>query len=228
MTTIRRGGRRATAAALSKVGRMENEPADQFHFDPDSYMEMILSEIPAYGELQAATARAAAAVSAKEILELGVGTGETSARLLVVHPEAHLTGIDESPGMLGHARERLPEADLRVGRLEDRLPEGTYDLVVSALAVHHLDDTKKADLFTRVAAQLRPGGRFVLADVIVPEDPSDVVTAIDDDGYYKPSRVEDQIGWLLAAGLSPQVVWTNRDLAVIAADRPKKSLGTLG
>jgi len=199
---------------------MENESADQFHFDPDSYMEMILSEVPAYSELQEATAMAAAAITAKEILELGVGTGETSARLLGVHPGARLTGIDESPGMLGHARQRLPEAHLRVGRLEDRLPEGTYDLVVSALAVHHLDDAAKADLFARVAAQLRPGGRFVLADVVVPEDPGDIVTPIDDDGYDKPSRVEDQLGWLLAAGLSPYVVWTNRDLAVIAADRP--------
>ena len=198
---------------------MGTESADQFHFDPDTYMEMILSEIPAYGALQEATAEAAAAIGAKEILELGVGTGETSVRLLAAHRGVHLTGIDESPAMLGHARKRLPEADLRVGRLEDRLPDGTYDIVVSALAVHHLDDQAKADLFTRVAAQLRPGGRFVLADVVVPEDPGDIVTPIDDDGYDKPSRVEDQLSWLSEAGLSPQVVWQDRDLAVIAADR---------
>jgi hypothetical protein len=34
----------------------------------------------------------------------------------------------------------------------------------------------KADLFARIAARLRPGGRFVLGDVVVPEDPADVVT----------------------------------------------------
>jgi hypothetical protein len=35
---------------------------------------------------------------------------------------------------------RFPAADLRVQRLEDPLPEGSYDLVVSALTIHHLDD----------------------------------------------------------------------------------------
>jgi tRNA (cmo5U34)-methyltransferase len=198
---------------------MENDADDQFHFDPESYMEMILSEIPAYFDLQEATVEATAGVALSRILELGVGTGETSARLVAVHREAHLTGIDESEGMLDHARRRLPGADLRVGRLEDPLPAGTYDLVVSALAVHHLDDQAKADLFARVAAQLRPGGRFVLADVVIPVDPGDIVTPIDDDGYDKPSPVADQIRWLLSAGFSPRVAWTNRDLAVIAADR---------
>ena len=199
---------------------MESEPADQFHFDPETYMEMILSEVPAYRDLQDATAEATAGIAANRILDLGVGTGETSARVLVVHPEAHLVGIDESPEMLDHAQRRLPLADLRVARLEDGLPAGTYDLVVSALAVHHLDDEAKADLFVRVAAQLRPGGRFVLADVIVPEDPDDVVTPVDDDGYDKPSPLAHQIQWLLSAGLSPRATWLHRDLAVIASDRP--------
>jgi tRNA (cmo5U34)-methyltransferase len=122
--------------------------------------------------------------------------------------------------MLEHARRRLPQADLRVGRLEDRLPEGTYDIVVSALAVHHLDDAGKADLFSRVAAQLRPKGRFVLADLVVPDDPADKLTPIDDDGYDKPSSIADQLDWLRAAGFTAQVTWTDRDLVVILADRP--------
>jgi tRNA (cmo5U34)-methyltransferase len=198
---------------------MDNDADDRLHFDPESYMEMILSEIPAYFDLQEATVEATAGVALSRILELGVGTGETSALLVAVHPEAHLTGIDESESMLDHARGRLPGADLRVGRLEDPLPAGTYDLVVSALTVHHLDDEAKADLFARVAAQLRPGGRFVLADVVIPVDPDDMVTPVDDDGYDKPSPVADQIRWLTSAGLSPRVAWTHRDLAVIAADR---------
>ena len=54
---------------------------------------------------------------------------------------------------------------------QDPLPEGPFDVVVSALAVHHLDGAEKADLFQRVTASLAPGGRFVLGDVVVPEDP---------------------------------------------------------
>jgi SAM-dependent methyltransferase len=77
------------------------------------------------------------------------------------------------PGQAGlDCREYLfAAADLRVSRLEDPLPGGNFDLVVSALAVHHLDGAGKADLFARVAARLRPGGRFVFGDVVVSDDP---------------------------------------------------------
>jgi SAM-dependent methyltransferase len=57
----------------------------------------------------------------------------------------------------------LAAADLRVSCLHDSLPQGDFDLVESALAVHQLDGAGKADLFARVADRLQPGGRFVLA-----------------------------------------------------------------
>jgi len=87
-----------------------------------------------------------------------------------------VVGIDESDTMLEHARRLLPHADFRVGRLEEELPTGPFDVVVSALAVHHLDVPHKADLFVRVAGIVTPGGRFVLSDVIAHDDPGDVVT----------------------------------------------------
>src|SRR5207248_8040253 len=119
------------------------------------------------------------------------------------------------------ARRALERFDVRLGRgrLEDPLPPGPFDLVVSALAVHHLDAAGKQSLFGRVAGTLRPGGRFVLADVVVPEDPADAVTPIDDDGYDKPDSVGDQLDWLACAGLRARVHWASRDLAVIVAER---------
>ena len=174
---------------------MVNGPdGKQFHFDPASYLETIRAEVPAYDELQDAVAEATAGSHAEWVLELGVGTGETSKRVLELHPEAELVGIDESAEMLAVASGNVA-ADLRVSRLEEPLPEGNFDLVVSALAVHHLDGAGKADLFARVAARLRPGGRFVLGDVVVPEDPDDVVTPID--GVHdQPSTIDDQLRWL--------------------------------
>src|SRR5439155_8133229 len=109
----------------------------------------------------------------RRILDLGAGTGETAVGVLSVYPDAQLIGIDESEPMLTHARRRIPRADLRVSRLEDPLPTGPFDLVVSALAIHHLAGPGKADLFQRVGAELAPGARVVLGDVIVPEDPND-------------------------------------------------------
>ena len=186
---------------------MLNRPrGNQFHFDPATYLGTIRTEVPAYDELQDAVADATAGIQADRVLELGVGTGETSRRVLDLHPEAELVGIDESAEMLAAASINVTAADLRVSRLQDALPEGNFDLVVSALAVHHLDGAGKADLFVRVAARLRPGGRFVLGDVVVPDDSADVVTPID--GVYdQPSTVDDQVRWLAAAGFSAEVVW---------------------
>jgi tRNA (cmo5U34)-methyltransferase len=191
--------------------------AEQFHFDPATYLNMMLAEVPAYRDLQYHVADATRGIDAGSVLELGVGTGETASAVLAVHPGARLVGIDESEPMLARARERFPAADLRVQRLEDPLPEGSYDLVVSALTVHHLDAAGKADLFRRVRGRLRPGGRFVLADVVIPDDPRDVVTPVDSP-YDKPSRVADQLGWLREAGLRPAVRWHEKDLVVVAAD----------
>jgi tRNA (cmo5U34)-methyltransferase len=197
---------------------MANRPdGGQFHFDPASYLQTIRKEVPAYDELQNAVAEATAGIQVERVLELGVGTGETSRRVLDLHPEAEFVGIDESAEMLSAASEDVAGADLRVSRLEDPLPEGRFDLVVSALAVHHLDGAGKADLFARVADRLRPGGRFVLGDVVVPDNSADAVTPID--GVYdQPSTIGDQVRWLAAAGLDAEVVWVRQDLAVMVAD----------
>jgi tRNA (cmo5U34)-methyltransferase len=189
----------------------------QFHFHPDEYIALMESELPDYDRLQDETAVATGA-GARRLLELGTGTGETALRVLARHAGASLTGIDVSEDMLAVARERLPAADLRVARLEDPLPDGPFDLVFSALAIHHLDAAGKADLFARVAGVLEPGGRFVIGDVVVPDDPADAVTPLSPD-YDLPSPVADQLGWLAAAGLAASLIWSARDLAVIAATR---------
>lgn len=189
----------------------------QFHFDPETYLSMIRGDVARYDELQDATVRASEGVTAATILELGTGTGETSQRMLARHRGARLVGIDASEAMLAVAREALTGADLRVQRLEDPLPEGPFDLVFSALAVHHLDAPGKRDLFARVAAVLRPGGRFALADVIVPTDPANAQIPLSQD-FDRPDRLDDQLAWLAAAGFNAQTTWTADDLAVVAAD----------
>lgn len=188
----------------------------QFHFRPDRYLELMHEELPRYEELQDETARATAGVETRTILELGVGTGETSRRLLALHASARLVGIDASAEMLAAAD--LPGADLRVARLEEPLPDGPFDLVVSALAVHHLDRDGKRDLFARIAEVLPRGGVFVLADVVVPERPEDAVAPLSPD-YDLPDRLDDQLAWLREAGFDAQATWVHGDLAVVRAVR---------
>jgi tRNA (cmo5U34)-methyltransferase len=192
----------------------------QFHWDPDGYLELIRQEVPDYERLQAETAAASRGVAPRLILELGTGTGETTRRILAVHPRARLHGIDSSKEMLAAANDTLSSENvlLELGRIEHPLPPGPFGLVVSALAVHHLDAAGKQTLFRNVADILAPGGRFVLADVVIPDDPTDIVTPIDE-GYDIPDSVADQLEWLERSGLGAAVRWTHRDLAVLVADK---------
>jgi tRNA (cmo5U34)-methyltransferase len=193
---------------------------DDYHFKPETYLEWAREDIPAYDELQDEVARATAGVEARRILELGTGTGETARRVLEAHPEARLVGLDVNPEMLAEAHASLPAAQVETlvaQTLQDPLPAGPFDLVMSALAVHHLDSQEKRSLFARVHEALRPDGRFVLGDVVVSEQPEDAEIELSE-GYDKPDTVEDQLAWLADAGFDVRVTWARKDLAVFSAD----------
>jgi tRNA (cmo5U34)-methyltransferase len=207
--------RRQGTGVPSTFGAM----AGQWHFDADTYLAMVRAEIPAYDRLQDLTAEATADLDARTILDLGSGTGLTATCVLARHPRAELTGVDMSPDMLAHANLAVPEAMFVEGRLEDPLPVGPFDLVVSAFAVHHLSSDGKAALFPRVFAALRPGGRFVLCDVVVPTAPVPVPVPLEV-GVDLPDTVAAQLAWLRDAGFTASVTYENGDLAVLRADRP--------
>ena len=188
-----------------------------FEWNPETYLAEMLAEIPGYEELQTAVAEATAGLEPSTVLELGTGTGETALRVLTQHPNARWTGIDASAAMLARARERLPDADLHLARLEDPLPRGPFDLVVSVLAVHHLDGDAKRDLFTRIA---QVSDNFVLGDVVVPENPEDAKIEIDWE-HDLPSSVADQLEWLQAAGFDANATYVRTDLAVLRCRKPE-------
>ncbi|GGC43224.1 class I SAM-dependent methyltransferase [Brevibacterium sediminis] len=191
-----------------------------FEWDPETYLALMAEEIPDYPRLQTEVAAAAATGAPTSILDLGIGSGLTAQRVLEALPEAKLLGVDASSEMLAAAEATLdPERTrLQSGRLEEPLPDGPFDLVMSMLAVHHLDGPGKADLFARIASVLETGGRFVLGDLVVPADPADVVTPIDwiDD---TPSSLDEQLTWLAEAGLTTHMHWQHRDLAVVVAQK---------
>jgi L-threonylcarbamoyladenylate synthase len=192
----------------------------QYHFDAATYDEMIQGDIPAYHELQRQL-ELASGDGARRMLELGTGTGETAGRLLRRHPDATLVGIDVSDAMLAVARDRLDQerASLVIARLEDPLPDGPFDLVASALAVHHLPSADKRALFAQVRSALAAGGRFVLADVILPVNPAHATLPLTP-GFDQPDTLSDLIVWLAEAGFEVSVGWTDRDLAVLVGHVP--------
>lgn len=178
----------------------------QLHWDPDTYLETIRSEVPRYDELQAETI-AAIPFAPRRVLELGVGTGETARRLLERHPEAQLTGLDSSAEMVFRTRELPGVSEVRLARMEDPLPDGPWDLVISVLSVHHLDAAGKRDLFRRVREHSRA---LVIGDVV--EVPAERRVAPLEEGFDMPSPASDQAEWC-----NGEVVWEADDLAVIRA-----------
>jgi tRNA (cmo5U34)-methyltransferase len=177
--------------------------------------------VPLYDRLQDEVVRASAEIRAARILDLGAGTGETTRRCLAAHPGARVTLIDASAALLHIARRELGSAaDCRLGRLEDPLPAGRFDLIVSTLAVHHLESRRKADLFARVAARLDPGGRFVLGDVVITNRPVSKAAPLDPAIDF-PETVADQLQWLRQAGLRADCRWADADLAVLVAMSPE-------
>jgi tRNA (cmo5U34)-methyltransferase len=192
------------------------------HFQPDSYPEHVRSRVPQYDELQQAVADATDATAATRILDLGAGTGETARRALEKHPGARVVLVDASAEMLAAAREALAADCIErivVRRLEEPLPNGPFDLVVSALAIHHLESASKRVLFRRIGEVLAGGGRFVMADVFVPDDPERAATSASSPLDH-PDRLDVQLRWLSEAGLEPRVVWTSGEFAVVTGERP--------
>jgi tRNA (cmo5U34)-methyltransferase len=175
----------------------------QFHSRPETYLEEIRAEVPRYDELQEEAVKALP-FAPRRVLELGIGTGETTRRLLDAHPEAEVSGLDSSPEMVFRAREQL--ADVRLARMEDPLPDGPWDLVISVLSVHHLTDEQKRTLFRRVREQSRS---LVIGDVVKAERR----VAPIEPGVDFPDSAAD-----LAAWCGGEVVWKADDLAVVRAD----------
>jgi tRNA (cmo5U34)-methyltransferase len=170
-----------------------------------------------YDRAQQEVAHASAEIEVSRLLDLGVGTGETTRRCLEAHPAARAVCLDELQDKLDAAAQMLGgRADLRLGRFQDPLPEGPFELIVSAFALHHVDAASKADLFPRVAERLSEGGRFVLADVIEPQVPVSEPTPLDR-AHSIVSRADELLDGLRAAGFQPEVRWAEHDLVVIAA-----------
>lgn len=103
------------------------------------------------------------------ILDIGAGTGLLAALFLEKYPPASLTLMDISENMLNIARERFSgrtglvyrSVDYRYGDLG-----GPYDIICSALSIHHLEHDEKQDLYRRIYAALNPRGVFVNAEQV--------------------------------------------------------------
>ncbi|WP_067137066.1 class I SAM-dependent methyltransferase [Microtetraspora malaysiensis] len=130
----------------------------------------VMAEIGFAGRRRRVFAQVAALTGARpgdRILDVGCGTGYLS-RVLAprVGPDGHVTGVDPSPPMVGHARGRAPRnCSYRVGEGQDLpFPDASFDVVVSTLAVHHMPNAARGTAIGEMFRVLRPGGRLLIAE----------------------------------------------------------------
>lgn len=154
---------------------MTNATTAMFNDNAASYSRRRL--VPCYDAFYGAALRTLELAEPGElrtVLDLGTGTGALAARIASAHPDAQLTLLDGAPAMVEKAAATLGAraAAAVVQDFADPLPLGPFDAVVSALAIHHLDDPAKASLYARAHDVLRPGGVLVNADQIVGATPA--------------------------------------------------------
>jgi len=107
------------------------------------------------------------------LLDLGCGTGASTAALLGVAPNATIVGVDGSAGMLGAAREKSWPANVAFvqARAED-LPaalaeaglEQPFDGILAAYLVRNVAEPDRDAMLASLTAVLRPGGRLAVVD----------------------------------------------------------------
>lgn len=185
--------------------------------DPARVSDYLAREIP-HRDLAEQLLLEALPADLGSFLDLGTGAG----RLLVLvrerHPEARAIATDVSQPMLARARDRF-QADNSIALIEHDMAaplsaidgldgHASLDAVVSALAVHHLEDDRKRSLFSEIHALLRPGGVFANLDLTT--SPTTAVHArfreaigrVEDDPADRLADSCEQLAWLREAGFA--------------------------
>jgi SAM-dependent methyltransferase len=96
-----------------------------------------------------------------DMLDLGCGEAEIAADLLAKGAQSY-TGIEPAEKMVRLAQEKNPQCRIELGTMEAwDYPSHAYDLVISRLALHYVDDFQ--GVFAKVHQSLKPNGRFVFS-----------------------------------------------------------------
>ncbi|MBE8998586.1 class I SAM-dependent methyltransferase [Nostoc sp. LEGE 12447] len=181
-----------------------------------------------------------------KVLDLGAGTGLYSGMVQSVFPNAEFTLLDLAPEMLEKAKLRFSKMGkfpkILIGDYIDTDLGDSYDLIISALSIHHLSDFEKELLYQRIYDVLNPGGIFVNADQVLGKTPDleklyrqhwldsirakgiskeDLKAAQKRMEYDRMATLEIQLHWLEAAGFQNVDCWyKNFSFAVFGGYRP--------
>lgn len=179
-----------------------------------------------------------------KVLDLGAGTGLFSSMVSQKYPNAEFTLVDLSEKMLKVAEERFMEIENktilhRMSYTDQPLP-GQFDLIISALSIHHLTSYEKQQLFSDIYRHLNPGGIFINADQVLGETEnidniykSNWIKSVKNSGVTKEtldaalermkedkmSTLKDQLFWLKDNNFKDVNCWYKRFNFVVFSGR---------
>lgn len=161
----------------------------------------------------------------KRVLDLGCGDGKVMAMI-----GGSGVAVDFSPHMLEQARARFhaDEVDVVEHNLNAPLPDlGTFDLVVSAFAIHHSSHERKRRLYEEVFDVVEPGGMFANLEHVASATERlhteflELIGSPEEDPSNKLLDIETQLRWLREIGfVEVECFWKWRELALLAGRKP--------
>ena len=172
-------------------------------------------------------------LSVQRVLDLGSGDGRLLELVLRARPHARGVAVDFSPPMLEQLKARFgsaSRADVVDHNLDVPLPFlGTFDVVVSSFAIHHLEHERKRHLYEEIWAVLEPGGVFCNLEHVASASPyahaqfleAMGITAGEEDPSNKLLDVHTQLEWLRGIGfVDLDCSWKWRELALLVGRKP--------
>ena len=149
---------------------MENKVKDHFEEEAVEYDDIIIKLIPYYKEMVEAIIGTIPFDSDKEIniIDLGCGTGPISYAIRQQYPQAKFTLVDIAENMLQVAKQKLGENNTYINADFNSFNfDKQYDVIVSSLALHHLETDAERELFyNKIYKALKEGGVFINGDVV--------------------------------------------------------------
>jgi tRNA (cmo5U34)-methyltransferase len=172
----------------------------------------------------------------RRVLDVGAGDGRLLALIRLARPRAEGVALDFSEPMLEAARERFanaPAVSVVVHNFAEPFPDmGTFDVVVSSFAIHHVEDARKRYLYREVFEMLEPAGIFCNLEHVASPTPrlheefyrSMGMTLADEDSSNRCVSVGAQLAWLREIGfVDVDCFWKWRELALLAGTKPSST-----
>jgi tRNA (cmo5U34)-methyltransferase len=216
---------------------------DHFEAEAKQFDDIIVKLIPYYEQmLQALIDSIPFDADAKiRVVDLGCGTGTIAKMISERFPKSQIVCLDIAANMIDVAKYKLADhvaTEFIVGDFADVDFTEKFDVVVSSLALHHLEtDADKKKLYTKIFENLNPGGVFYNADVVLAstnqlqevymqrwkEYMNRKVSMEEIENKWipvyenedRPAKLYDQIEWLKEIGFDPvEVIWKYYNFSV--------------